>query len=311
MKQDLNIIYVETSMDMGIGNRRKDWTYIQADELVPGNVFNVYEHDLTVVSIDETEMEFTYHGQTFKVNRHWQVLGTPEFGIPNERISIQGRYVFFFTNSECDGSKWSDEHLVELVEQINRNNEDGIIWKNIPLVRDFLHELKDVAPFRWETINPAYKAYYISCILENESVDKRETPRLFHSLCELFRVCIDYDVPDDYDDFLNEKFDKYYFRKVDRWIYKFAWITDAPAGKIALDCWDGLGGMLKVDPVQATPEWEKVIYDVEREVDEQLKDEPRGMGFCFSYWSAKRAALARRGIEWRSPSAMNPRVMFD
>ena len=41
------------------------------------------------------------------------------------------------------------------------------------------------------------------------------------------------------------------------------------------------------------------------------KDEPRGMGFCFNYWSAKRAALARRGIQWRSPSAMNPRVMFD
>ena len=35
------------------------------------------------------------------------------------------------------------------------------------------------------------------------------------------------------------------------------------------------------------------------------------MGFCHSYWSAKRAALARRGIEWRSPSAMNPRVIFD
>ena len=53
------------------------------------------------------------------------------------------------------------------------------------------------------------------------------------------------------------------------------------------------------------------LDEVEKEVDEQLKDEPRGMGFCFSYWSAKRAALARRGIEWRSPSAMNPRVMFD
>ena len=69
--------------------------------------------------------------------------------------------------------------------------------------------------------------------------------------------------------------------------------------------------MLKVDPVQATPEWENVIYEVEKEVDEQLKDEPRGMGFCHSYWSAKRAALARRGIVWRSPSAMNPKVMFD
>ena len=69
--------------------------------------------------------------------------------------------------------------------------------------------------------------------------------------------------------------------------------------------------MLKVDPVQASQAWEDVIYEVEQEVEEELKDESRGMGFCFSYWSAKRAALARRGIAWRSPSTMNPRVMFD
>jgi len=35
------------------------------------------------------------------------------------------------------------------------------------------------------------------------------------------------------------------------------------------------------------------------------------MGFCFAYWAEKRNALARRGIEWRSPSRMNPGVMFD
>ena len=27
---------------------------------------------------------------------------------------------------------------------------------------------------------------------------------------------------------------------------------------------------------QLTPEWEEVIYEVEQELDEQLKDEPRG-----------------------------------
>jgi len=35
------------------------------------------------------------------------------------------------------------------------------------------------------------------------------------------------------------------------------------------------------------------------------------MGFCFGYWAEKRNALERRGIEWMSPSVMNPRVMFD
>jgi hypothetical protein len=311
MKQNFNIIRIETSMDMGIGHRTRSWESISGDDLVAGRVHKIHGNDLTVTSIDEDEMEFSYAGRTFKVNRYWQVLGTPEFSIPNERISKQGRYVFFFSidrNAVCD---WSDEYAGDLVDHMNNNIKDGALWKNIPLMREFIHELKDVAPFRSEIINPAYKAHFIASMLENDYIDKRETPRLFQSLCELYRVCRDFEDASDYDDYLQEHFDKYYFRQVDKWIYKFAMIVSDPKWEHALQCWNGLGGMLKVDPVQATPEWEDVIYEVEKEVDEELKGEPRGMGFCFGYWSAKRAALARRGIEWRSPSAMNPRVMFD
>jgi hypothetical protein len=179
------------------------------------------------------------------------------------------------------------------------------------LVREFIHELKDIAPFRSEIINPVYKAHFIASMLENDYIDKKETPRLFQSLCELYRLYRDFECADDYDGYLKENFDKNYFRQVDKWIYSLAMIVSDPHWEPALQCWSGLGGMLKVDPVQATPQWEDVIYDVENEVDEQLKDEPRCMGFCHSYWIAKRAALARRGIEWRSPSTMNPGVMFD
>lgn len=311
MKQDFNIIRVETSMDMGIGNRGKGWQYIAEDNIAPGDVFDVYDNDLTIESIDEAKMVFKYVGGTYTVNRHWQVLGTPEFNIPNERISKQCRYIFFFSRNIDAECEWSDEHAGELIDQMNENQKEGNLWKNIPLMREIIHEFKDVAPFRTESINPAYKAHYIAGMLENDYIDKREAPRLFHSLCELYRFYRDCELSSDFDDFLNEHFDKYYFRKVDSWIYNFAWIVDNPKSNIALDCWNGLGGMLKVDPIQATPEWEEVIYEVEKEVDEELKDEPRGMGFCFGYWSAKRAALARRGIEWRSPSSMNPRVMFD
>ena len=311
MKQDFNIIRVETSMDMGIGNRSKGWQYIAEDNIAPGDVFDVYDNDLTIESIDEAKMVFKYVGGTYTINRHWQVLGTPEFNIPNERISKQCRYIFFFSRNIDAECEWSDEHAGELIAQMNENQNEGNLWKNIPLMREIIHEFKDVAPFRTESINPAYKAHYIAGMLENDYIDKREAPRLFHSLCELYRFYRDCELSSDFDDFLNEHFDKYYFRKVDSWIYNFAWIVDDPKSNIALDCWNGLGGMLKVDPVQATPEWEEVIYEVEEEVDEELKDEPRGMGFCFGYWSAKRAALARRGIEWRSPSSMNPRVMFD
>ena len=58
--------------------------------------------------------------------------------------------------------------------------------------------------------------------------------------------------------------------------------------------------------------YERVIDEVERLVDGELEDHPRGMGFCFAYWSAKKHILLDRfGIEWRSPSAMNPGVIFD
>ena len=311
MEQQFNIIKIETSMDAGIGNRIKSWESVGVDVLVPGYTFSVYGRELTIMSIDEDVMIFRYRDRTLKINRHWQVLGTPEFDTSNERLPKQARNIFFFSKDRDIECEWSDQFAVELIDQMNRNNDDGYIWKNIPLLRKLISEFKDVASFRSANINPVYKAHYIACLIENGYVDKREAPRLFQSLCELYRLYRDFELPSDYNDYLNEKFDRNYFRQIDKWIYDFAWIVAYPTSEVALNCWNGLGGMLKVDPVQATPEWEDVIYEVEKEVDEQLMGEPRCMGFCFSYWNAKRAALARRGIEWRSPSAMNPRVMFD
>lgn len=68
---------------------------------------------------------------------------------------------------------------------------------------------------------------------------------------------------------------------------------------------------LKYDPVEDTEAYLAVIDEVERRLYEELKDEPRGMGFCFIYWPAKEALLAEYGIEWHSPSLMNPGVIFD
>lgn len=70
-------------------------------------------------------------------------------------------------------------------------------------------------------------------------------------------------------------------------------------------------GFLQHDPVEWSARWEEVIDEAQREVDERLADEPRGMGFCFSYWPALRSALQRRGVKWRTPQQMNPCVMFD
>ena len=71
-------------------------------------------------------------------------------------------------------------------------------------------------------------------------------------------------------------------------------------------------GFLKKDPIEWTARWEEVIDEVNEIVDARLSDCPRGMGFCFAYWSEKATVLREKfGIEWRSPSLMNPGVIFD
>src|SRR5574344_562881 len=70
-------------------------------------------------------------------------------------------------------------------------------------------------------------------------------------------------------------------------------------------------GHLKTDPVEWTEKYEKVIDAAEKEAYAKLSGMPRGMGFCHAYWCAKSEALAKRGIDWRSPSLMNPGVLFD
>lgn len=70
--------------------------------------------------------------------------------------------------------------------------------------------------------------------------------------------------------------------------------------------------LLKHDPVEWSAHWEEVIDRVDEKVDTLLADHPRGMGFCYAFWSARRETLLEEfGIEWRSPAQMNRGVIFD
>lgn len=277
----------------------QNWTSWNVEQLIPGQTLDVFGSPLRILDITEKVMVFRYRDTVCRIEREWQVLGTPD------------RFVFFFSRDRQADGEWSDEKAGELVRALYANQEKGEVWKNIPLVRQFIHELKDKAPFRSSVTNPAYKAYYLSRVLEEDFVCIKETPRLYQSLCELYCVYREVAEASDIDDYLREHVHEDTLPELDAWIQKLACIVVEPGSKEALACWDSLGGMLKTDPVQLSPAWEEIIYDVECELEAALKDEPRGMGFCFAYWSAKKAALARRGILWRSPAAMNPRVMFD
>ncbi len=44
-----------------------------------------------------------------------------------------------------------------------------------------------------------------------------------------------------------------------------------------------------------------VLAEVEKKLEEQFKDWPRGMGFCHIYWNYKKQYLADLGYSWQSP----------
>ena len=312
MEQYFGMARIFESRDMSIGNRDTNCIYIHEDKIHEGGEYNFFGCTLKVISINENEITFTFKDYTYTINRKWQILGTPSYDIPNMYIDKSERFVFFFSSPSGDWD-WNDEYseYIDLFEKMMDNAEEGEIWKNIPLARRWLHIIKDLAPERDDKITPALRAYGIELILKNDCISIKETPRLYQSFCEYYRLCRMWEKKEDFDAELEEHFDKYYFRTVDKHIYDLSWIVSRNMSGPGLDLWNHHSKYLKVDPVQASEEWEKHIYEVEKEVEEELKGEPRGMGFCYAYWSAKRAALARRDIDWRSPCSMNPGVMFD
>ena len=69
---------------------------------------------------------------------------------------------------------------------------------------------------------------------------------------------------------------------------------------------------LKHDPVEDTEEFLQIKEEMEALLYEHFGGQEQYMGFCFEYWSKKSELLSSKyGIEWRSPSLMNPRVLFD
>ena len=66
---------------------------------------------------------------------------------------------------------------------------------------------------------------------------------------------------------------------------------------------------LKHDPVEMTEEYLAVIDEIDEKIEKNR--EYRGFGSCHHVWSLKTDYLAEKGITWRSPDLLNPRVRFD
>lgn len=70
--------------------------------------------------------------------------------------------------------------------------------------------------------------------------------------------------------------------------------------------------MFEKDPVEETLAYKKIEKALEAELEESMKNVPKGMGYCHVYWGRKKRILKEKySIDWKSPAEMNSRVMFD
>jgi TPR repeat protein len=81
--------------------------------------------------------------------------------------------------------------------------------------------------------------------------------------------------------------------------------------KERLEKWEEMGPR-KYDPIEDTEQFKAIEKELESKIEAELKDKARGRGFCFIYWKAKAKILKQDyGIKWKSPTVLNPNIMFD
>jgi hypothetical protein len=67
----------------------------------------------------------------------------------------------------------------------------------------------------------------------------------------------------------------------------------------------------ETDPVELTPEYLAVRFELEEKIDEALEHERGYYDYCKEYWMAKRMILrSEYGIRWKSPIVLNPNEEF-
>lgn len=184
------------------------------------------------------------------------------------------------------------EHIEKLAAIFKEmvDNYRGKIWKNIPLGKqafEIMRSLPDTLPGEYNS--PIEKAALLSQMLCQ--MEETSTPRFSCKVREYIQTLN----PNDKDN-----------SQALTQLYDFIDPTVSME-----DFCKRYDRSLKFDPIERSEQWENVIYDVERECDARLDGIHRTMGFCFRYWHEKRTVLQSYNIDWKSPSIMNPRVIFD
>ncbi len=190
------------------------------------------------------------------------------------------------------------ERLVANVNKMREYSQEMQMWKNIPLAKECVQLLKDIEDPEEKPMGKA-----LACEAIVAQLPEYDVPRLVLSILHYKLQLVKESEEQDPERYPTEE-------EVSSEIQRLSDYIDTD--RLSADAFrEKYNRHLKADPVERTPEWEENYYEVEQECDRRLKDIPRGMGFCHAYWPTLRAVLAEHGIEWHSPSELNPRVMFD
>lgn len=297
--------------DMGIANNGTSQKEVPIEKIVPG--YKLFEEfgnrsDNEVVSFKDGQLVFNHLGSpvTLEVGHTWH---SPMYRVDNPYIyEAKGLLVIF--KEECNPAeeKKHANRVVALLKKMRKNaaEEWHPVWKNIPLAKELYDLINNKLPINGKQIDATGIMVCCDAIFVEELLDTRDVPRLCLEFLQLRKLANEARTADDeaypQESILGVREADKIQNRLDFYI----------SPDVSMEWWvNYVGAHLKFDPVERTPEWEENIYEVEKACARKLKNEPRGMGFCFAYWSVKRAELAKRGIDWHSPSAMNPRVMFD
>ncbi|MBO6026836.1 MAG: hypothetical protein J6P73_06270 [Bacteroidales bacterium] len=308
MEQQLVVVRIDEAKDDERIARNRERLVIPLSQLKPGTEIEISERrKLKVVKLNSEELVFMVDARTYVLNRYWQVLGTVKMDVPCDWHDETERFTFHFETPVEKAEKGVYEHMVELMDAMNKNSDKGKLWKNIPLAREMMHLFKDWTPLRDEEISPVVRMQGVNAIAHDRMLPVNDTPRLFLSFLEYWEICND--LVEGEDGQVNDA--ESFAKSLDDQLFKYTWIVDPSMTSDLYDKMFGKDNMLRIDFVQFTPAWEKAVYDIELETEQEVGEEYQGMGFCFEIWSAKTAKAAKHGIRWRDPHIMNPRVMFD
>lgn len=186
------------------------------------------------------------------------------------------------------------EQVVSMIEEMRENGESMRLWKNVELSVKCIERLNAI-----DDASELEKALVCSTILD--LIPKYDVPRYALSILHRQKEWLEN---------AGEETEYLTLESIGEEIDELEDYIDY--GRMSNEEFMGkYSKFLKFDPICRTEMWEENYCRWEQECDRRLGDTPRGMGFCFEYWSTFAAVLAEEGVEWKSPSRMNPRVMFD